>query len=155
MKLSLDTGVAIEVIRGREPHYRQWLETAEADGASLHLSSIVFHELMFGAMASAKPEFQMERVGWLASLMEVHPWTPDDAAEAARIRTDLARSATPVGAMDTLIAGQAVNNDWTLVTSNLRELIHVPNLSVLYWGDPSGPLNREQAWRQLMHRQPK
>lgn len=155
MKLSLDTGAAIEVIRGRQPHYREWLEAAEAEGASLHLSCIVFHELMFGAMASAKPEFQMERVGWLASLMEVHSWTPDDAAEAARIRADLARSATPVGDMDTLIAGQAVNNDWTLVTSNLRELIQVPNLSILYWGDASGPLNREQVWRQPMRRLPK
>ncbi len=152
MKLSLDTGVAIEVIRGRQPHYRQWLEAAEADGASLHLSSIVFHELMFGAMASAKPEFQMERVGWLASLMEVHPWTPDDAADAARIRADLARSATPVGAMDTLIAGQALNNDWTLVTDNLREFVRIPNLQILDWSDPAGPIDRSVAWKQLMQR---
>ena len=152
MKLSLDTGVAIEVLRGRQPHYREWLETAEADGATLHLSSIVFHELMLAAMTSATPKFQMERVGWLASLMEVETWTPDDAVEAARIRADLMKSATPVGAMDLLIAGQAINNDWTLVTGNLRELIHVSNLRIVDWSDPAGPVDRAQVWMRLMRK---
>jgi tRNA(fMet)-specific endonuclease VapC len=152
MKLSLDTGVAIEVIRGRQPHYREWLEAAEADGATLHLSSIVFHELMLGAMTSARPKFQMERVGWLAALMEVEPWTPDDAAEAARIRADLMKSSAAMGAMDILIAGQAINNGWTLVTGALRDLIHVPNLQILDWSDPAGPLNRDQAWLRVMRR---
>lgn len=152
MKLSLDAGVAIEVLRGRRPHYREWLEAAEADGATLHLSSIVFHELMMAAMTGAKPKFQMERVGWLASLMEIEAWTPDDAVEAARIRADLAKSGARIGTMDLLIAGQAINHDWTLVTGNLRELIHVPNLQIVDWSDPSGPRDRSQAWMQLMRR---
>ena len=152
MKLSLDTDVAIEVIRGGRPHYRAWLEQAERGGATLHLSSIVFHELIFGAMISNRPERQMERVDWLASRMEVRSWTPDDAIEAARIRADLRKSGTGVGGMDALIAGQALNGDWTLVTGNLREFIRVPNLQLLDWSDPAGPLDRDAAWMRLMRK---
>jgi tRNA(fMet)-specific endonuclease VapC len=152
MKLALDTSVAIEVLRGGQPHYRAWLEQSQAVGATLHLSSIVFHELMFGAMVSARPEHQMERVGWLTSRMAIHPWMPDDAAEAARIRADLRKSGTVVGTMDTLIAGQALNNDWTLVTDNLREFVRIPNLQILDWSDPAGPIDRSVAWKQLMQR---
>lgn len=152
MKLSLDTDVAIEVMRGRKPHYRVWLEQAQTGGATLHLSSIVFHELMFGAMNSDRPEHQMERVDWLAARMEVHPWTPDDAVEAARIRADLRKSGSSVGGMDALIAGQAVNGDWTLVTGNLREFIRVPTLKLMDWSDPTGPLDRDRAWMRLMQK---
>jgi tRNA(fMet)-specific endonuclease VapC len=148
VKLSLDTDVAIEVIRGRKPHYRSWLEQAQADGASLHLSSIVFHELMFGAMASARPQHQMERVAWLASVLEVHPWTPDDAIEAARIRADLQKIGFGIGGFDALIAGQAFNNGWTLVTGNVREFFRVQNLELQSWSDPSGPIDRSgiRSW---------
>ena len=150
MKLSLDTDVAIEVIRGRRPHYRAWLEQAQAGGASLHLSSIVFHELMFGAMASQRPEHQMERVAWLASTMEVHAWTPDDAVEAARIRADLKKTGSGVGGMDALIAGQALNCGWTFVTGNVREFLRIPRLDILSWSDPAGPLDRAEIQQRLM-----
>lgn len=50
MKLSLDSDVAIELMRGHRPHYRLRLEDALGSGASLHLSSIVLHELMHGEL---------------------------------------------------------------------------------------------------------
>ena len=155
MKLALDTDVAVEVIRGRRPHYRAWLEQAEADGASLHLSTIVFHELMCAAMGAPNPGRQMDRVGWLASQMEVDAWTPEDAIEAARIRADLGASEKVLGTMDALLAGQALNGGWTLVTGNLRAFFRVPNLPLLDWSDPAGPLDRASAWRRLIQRPPK
>lgn len=152
MKLSLDTDVAVEVIRGRHPHYRVWLEQSLSTGATLHLSSVVFHDLMFAAMTSDAPEQQMERVDALTSQMEVHAWTPDDAVEAARIRADLRRSGSELRGMDALIAGQAINGDWTLVSGNLRDFIRVPNLKLLDWSDPAGPLDRGAAWMRLIKR---
>jgi tRNA(fMet)-specific endonuclease VapC len=142
MKLSVDSDVAIEIIHGKHPHYRVWLEAARSDGAALHLSSIVFHELMLGAMVSARPEHQMQRVEWLASQMDVHSWTPDDAIEAARIRADLRLAGAEIGSMDTLIAGQAVNGGWTLVTGNVKEFIRIRHLAILSWADPDGPKDR-------------
>ena len=142
MRLSFDTDTAVEVIRGKKPHYRTWLEQAISDGATVHLSTIVFHELMFGAMVSARPEHQMQRVEWLAEQTEVHPWTPDDAMEAARIRADLALAGTKIGGLDTLIAGHAVNRGWTLVTGNVREFFRIPQLDIQSWANPAGPLDR-------------
>jgi tRNA(fMet)-specific endonuclease VapC len=142
MRLSLDTDVAIELIRGRHPHYRSRLQEVLDTGASLHLSSIVFHELMYGAMASARPEHHMRLVERLAAEAEVHSWSPDDAMEAARLRVDLRKSGVGIGGFDALIAGQALNADWTLVTGNLREFLRIRNLPILYWGDPERPLDR-------------
>ncbi|MDP3176011.1 MAG: PIN domain-containing protein [Phenylobacterium sp.] len=142
MRLALDTDVAIEVIRGRRPHYGEWLQDAEMAGATLHLSTIVVHELMFGAMASAHPADHMRLVEQLATRMEIHPWASDDAMEAARIRADLKTAGSTVGAMDVLMAGQAVSQGWTLVTGNVREFIRIPQLDILSWADPAGPLDR-------------
>jgi tRNA(fMet)-specific endonuclease VapC len=142
MKLSFDSDVAIELIRGTRPHYRLWLQEAQEAGASLHMSSIVFHELMYGAMISARPEHQMRLVERLATETEVLPWTPDDAIEAARLRADLEKSGFRIGGFDVLIAGQALNAGWTLVTGNIREYLRVTNLQLLFWGNPDGPLDR-------------
>lgn len=143
MKLCLDTDVAIELIRGVHPHYRIRLQEAQTAGATLHLSSIGFHELMFGAMSSSRPEHHMRLVERLAAEMEIGAWNAEDAMEAARLRADLRKSGSAIGGFDALIAGQARNAGWTLVTGNLREFLRVPGLSLIYWGDPGGPLGRE------------
>lgn len=149
MKLSFDTDAAIEVIRGRQPQYRSWLQDAQARGASLHLSSIVFHELMFGAMASARPEHHMRLVDLFASQFDVEHWSSADAMAAARIRTDLRRAGTTVGGLDALIAGQAVNGGWLLVTGNVREFYRIKELQILSWADPAGPLDRKALAGQI------
>jgi tRNA(fMet)-specific endonuclease VapC len=147
MKLCLDTDVAIELIRGSRPQYRERLQDAQSAGASLHLSSIAFHELMFGAMSSARPEHHMRLVARFAAEAEIGAWTAEDAMEAARLRADLRKSGAAIGGFDALIAGQALNSGWTLVTGNLREFMRVPGLPLLYWGDPSGPLDRAALLR--------
>lgn len=143
MKLGLDSDVAIELIRGTRPHYRLRLQEAHEAGATLHISSIVFHELMFGAMASARPEHHMQLVAHLAAETELCPWSPEDAIEAARLRAELRKAGVAIGGFDALIAGQALNGGWTLVTNNVRDFTRVRGLPLLYWGDPSGPLDCE------------
>jgi tRNA(fMet)-specific endonuclease VapC len=142
VKLALDTDVAIELIHGRRPQYRAHLEAAVEAGASLHLSSIVLHELMSGAMSSGRPEHHMLLVERLATETEIHAWTPDDAIEAARLRAELKKSGAEIGGFDALIAGQALNAGWTLVTGNFREFLRVGALPLLDWRDPGGPRDR-------------
>jgi tRNA(fMet)-specific endonuclease VapC len=148
MKLCLDSDVAIELIRGGRPHYRLRLQEAQEAGASLHLSSISFHELMAGAMSSERPEHHMRLVARFAAETEVSVWSADDAMEAARLRADLRKFGAAIDGFDALIAGQALNAGWTLVTGNVREFIPVRGLPLLYWGDPTGPLDRDA----LLHR---
>lgn len=138
MKLGLDTDVAIEILRGARPHYRVFLEDAEAEGAELCLSAIVVHELMYGAMISARPGHHLERVEWLATRMRVEPWSLGDAAEAARVRADLKRQGNTLGGLDALIAGQAINRGWALVTNNTRDFFRVSGLPLVDWSDPAG-----------------
>lgn len=139
MSLCLDTNAAIEVLRGQHPHFRAWLVQAEQDGRSLHMSPIVFHELMYGAHNSQRPDHHMAQVDRLASQMVLESWTPDDARAAARLRADLRRSGASLGSLDLLIAGQALNRGWTVITANLREFIRVKSLALEDWSDAAGP----------------
>ena len=50
-----------------------------------------------------------------------------------RIRAHLERQGTPIGALDTLIAAQALSAGCALVTNNEREFRRVPGLRVENW----------------------
>jgi tRNA(fMet)-specific endonuclease VapC len=57
----------------------------------------------------------------------------EDAAEAGELRAALARTGTPIGPYDTLIAAQARRRSAALVTLNRREFERVPGLIVTDW----------------------
>lgn len=138
MILSLDTNVVIELLRATTPHYRLRLDEARADGARAIISSIVLNELAFGALRSARPELHLQRIDALVSAIEVEPWTAEDALAAARVRVELEREGKGIGAFDTLIAGQAFNRGWTVVTANVWEFLRVKGLRLLDWSNPEG-----------------
>src|ERR1700730_10245280 len=50
-----------------------------------------------------------------------------DAEIAGAIRADLESIGKPIGAYDLLIAGQAIRNNLTLITANLRDLLESKN----------------------------
>jgi tRNA(fMet)-specific endonuclease VapC len=60
-------------------------------------------------------------------------FTTEDARAAAEVRTSLEGRGTPIGSFDTLIAGQALARDLTLVTRNRREFERVDGLRVEDW----------------------
>ena len=141
MSLCLDSNVFIDLLRRRKPHYRQRLTEAGSAGVSLHLSVLVLHELALGARRSGRPEHHMEQIAELTSGMSVHDWTADDAFEAAHVRAELGGGGFPIGRVDTLLAGQARNRGWTIVTANVREFARVPGLHVVDWSNPDGPID--------------
>ncbi|WP_284946918.1 type II toxin-antitoxin system VapC family toxin [Acidisoma cladoniae] len=95
------------------------------------LSSIVAHELYFGAYKSRKQAENLARVE--AHLFEVLPFDQQDARQAGELRAALSVSGTPIGPYDVLIAGQALAKGLTLITRNLREFERVPSLLVENW----------------------
>ena len=143
MNLCLDSSVVIDVLRGRTPIYRERLEEAEERGDSLTISSIVLHELVYGAMISADPAKQMARVEALTSRVHVEPWNVDDAMAAARLRAELKRNGNSIGSFDALIAGQALARGWIVVTGNLREFARVHGLSLIDWSISDRPVSAE------------
>lgn len=99
--------------------------------SEVSVSSIVIHELYYGAFKSKRAANNVVLVDELQ--FEVLEFTKDDARAAGEIRAQLAIKGTPIGPYDVLIAGQAKSRDATLVTQNLKEFGRVPGLRVVNW----------------------
>jgi tRNA(fMet)-specific endonuclease VapC len=136
--LLLDTSIVIDVLREDKPHYRLRLQEAIGSGRQLVISSFVLHELTYGAMISKKPEMELALIDKFVERAHVEAWSAEDAISTARLRADLKKDGLPIGAVDALIAGQALNRGWSLVTANIREFIRVDGLTVIDWSDPAG-----------------
>jgi Predicted nucleic acid-binding protein, contains PIN domain len=97
------------------------------------LSSVVVHELYFGAYKSQKIAFNLETLRLLLNDFPVLDFDRDDAREAGEIRADLKRRGMPIGPYDVLIAGQAKARGLTLVTNNTGEFARVVGLRLEDW----------------------
>jgi tRNA(fMet)-specific endonuclease VapC len=95
------------------------------------ISSIVVHELYFGAFKSTQIEANLSRIERLR--LAIVEFDREDAREAGAIRASLSRPGTPIGPYDALIAGQAKARGLTLVTRNTREFARVDGLKVENW----------------------
>ena len=128
MTFLLDTNVVIALIRlERSVVKRANLERP----TDIFTSSLVMHELRYGALKSARVAdnlAHLENVG-----LQVLDFTTSDGIAAAETRLNLERRGTPIGPIDTLIAGQALARDLTVVTRNTREFLRVPDLRVENW----------------------
>ena len=98
---------------------------------NIFVSSVVMHELFFGAFNSARIEANVDLIDGLA--FNVVPFDLDDARITGQVRAALKLAGTPIGPYDVLIAGQAVNRDYTLVTHNTHEFSRVPHLRLADW----------------------
>ena len=132
--IHLDTNVAIALLNARPLIVRARFDAACDGGETVFMSSIVFHELMYGAAASLRrSENEAKISGLLASGIELLPFDARDATDAADIRAHLRRRGTPIGNYDILIAGHARRQGALLVTANSREFSRVPGLQVTDW----------------------
>lgn len=130
----LDTNAVIALVTRRSDALLRRVE-AMAPGA-LALSSIVAHELYFGAYRSQKIEFNLETLRLLFADLVILDLDQEDARTAGEIRAALARQGTPIGPYDVLIAGQAKARGLTLVTSNLSGFQRVDGLKLEDWTQP-------------------
>lgn len=128
MSYLLDTNAVIALLRGVAPVARK---ARFVGSAGLLLSTIVRHELYFGAYGSDRTNETLRRIDGLA--LQVVAFDDVDARVAAELRSILKRAGTPIGPLDTLIAGQALARDLTVVTRNTREFLRVPDLRVENW----------------------
>jgi len=95
------------------------------------VSSVVIHELYYGAFTSQRVEQNVARVDALQ--FSVLEFDEADAREAGQIRAHLALKGKPLGPYDVLIAGQAKARELTLVTHNTTEFERVRGLKVEDW----------------------
>lgn len=133
MTLALDTNVFVDLTQGRRPKVRARYIEATLGAEPMVTSVIVHHELQFGVFASRDPGAAARHLADFVRDIVIEPLSQDDVVVAARVRVLLKRAGTPIGPYDLLIAGQALNRGWTLVTSNTREFSRIEGLALEDW----------------------
>jgi len=127
----LDTNAVITLVTRRSRPLLQRVEASEP--GSLGVSSIVAHELYYGAYRSQRVAFNLETLRLLFADLVILDLDRDDARVAGEIRADLARQGTPIGPYDVLIAGQAKARALTLATHNAGEFSRIRELRIEDW----------------------
>lgn len=124
-----DTNAVIALLNDAEsPLGRRARQHRPAD---ICISSIVAHELFYGAFKSRRAVHNVALVDSLQ--FEVLEFDKEDARQAGQIRAQLALRGTPIGPYDVLIAGQAKARQLILVTGNADEFKRVEGLSIEDW----------------------
>lgn len=128
--IHLDTIVAIALLNGCPQQVRTHFDAARDAQITIGLSSIVYHELMYGAAASARRRANEEKIALFIALGRIAliDFNGADASEAADIRAYLGLQGAPIGPHDVVIAAQARRTGTALVTANTSEFSRVPGL---------------------------
>jgi tRNA(fMet)-specific endonuclease VapC len=130
----LDTNACIVLINRTSAAVRNRFKKALSARAQIYVSSLVTFELWYGVAKSERQDLNTQRLqAFLAGPMILLPLEEQDARVAGSIRAALQASGTPIGAYDTLIAGQAMARQLTLVTANVSEFSRVKGLSWQDW----------------------
>lgn len=128
MKYLLDTNAVIAILNADERFFKKLEQYNESDFV---ISSIVLSELYYGAYKSQRTADNLAKIKLLS--FEILQFNQNDADVAGEIRAFLEKKGTPIGSYDTLIAGQALANNLTLITHNVREFERVQGLLLEDW----------------------
>jgi len=126
----LDTNTLIYYFKGMGSVADKLLRHPPRDIA---IPSIVLYKLEVGLAKSKEPEKRRGQLETLTDLVAILPLGAKEAQSAATIRASLEKVGTPIGPMDTLIAGTALANQGTLVTHNTKEFSRVDGLQITDW----------------------
>jgi tRNA(fMet)-specific endonuclease VapC len=127
----LDTDIASHAIRGKTPAVDARLSSISP--AQLCVSAVTRGELLFG-LKIKDDAFRLEKLieAFLRRVICLS-WDHAAATHFATIAADLHRAGTPIGHMDTMIAGHALACGAVLVTNNSPHFKRVPGLLVENW----------------------
>ena len=127
----LDTDTCSYAIRGDSAVLDARLAKEKPD--ALAISAVTRAELMFGLEKRGNPRALSRVVHGFLDRITVMPWDTAAADHFARLRASLERGGTPIGVMDTMIAGHALTLKATLVTNNLKHFQKVAALRLENW----------------------
>ena len=130
MRYALDTNTLIYFFKGQGEVARNLLAQAPAD---VMIPAVVVYEIETGIAKSTAPDKRSRQLAELLATVTVLPFDLAAARNAASIRARLERQGTPIGPMDTLIAGTALAHNATLVSHNTTEFQRIPELQLADW----------------------
>jgi tRNA(fMet)-specific endonuclease VapC len=131
MRYLLDTNICIQIIRQKPAGLLSRL-TALPVG-EVGLSTITVAELQVGVRKSREPGRNAEALALFLLPLEIAAFDYAAAEAYGRVRAALESAGTPIGPLDTLIAGHAASLDAILVTDNVAEFSRVPGLRIENW----------------------
>jgi len=127
----LDTNICIYIAKRRPPEVASRFERLRP--GEVGMSMITYGELLFGAEKSQHPQAVKDRLQRFVELVPVLPLPEESPRHYARIRSELERTGTPIGANDLWIAAHALASGLILVSNNLREFGRVTGLATENW----------------------
>ena len=131
MQYLLDSNALILLLNDKESALARRVRSYKP--GDIGISSIVMHELFYGAFKSQRSENNIALIDALR--LEVLDFDKEDARQSGELRAALAFQGTPIGPYDTLIAGQAKARNLILITHNTAEFARVPGLHIENWQD--------------------
>ena len=126
----LDTNILSELIK--HPQGLIFYKIKQVGEEKVCTSIIVASELKFGIKNKNSPRLA-QKLKIVLEAIDILPFTSPVDRFYAEIRHSLKMQGTPIGANDLLIAAHALSLNLILVTANVREFKHVPELKVENW----------------------
>jgi Predicted nucleic acid-binding protein, contains PIN domain len=131
MTYFLDANICIHFLNKTSPGViDKLLETRTRD---VKIPSVVAAELIYGAMKSARKDYNLARLETFLSVYETLPFTRDTARIYGQVRADLEHRGKLIGGNDMLIAATALAGSGTLVTDNIKEFSRIKALPLENW----------------------
>jgi tRNA(fMet)-specific endonuclease VapC len=134
MRYLVDTNTCIALIRKKPPAVL--VRITQHAITDIAISAITIAELQFGVSKSAMPEQNQQALHQFLIPFTILDFGYTATHAYGEIRAFLEAQGTPIGALDTLIAAQAIADALILVTSNTKEFSRVPNLILEDWSLP-------------------
>lgn len=136
MKWMLDTDACITLIRQQSAKLLRQLRAHPV--GEVGVSALTVAELFFGVEKSAHPARNRSALEQFLMPLEIAPFNPEASKRYGVVRADLERRGQAIGAIDTLIAAQALSLNATVVTHNRRDFSRVAGLRVEDWAAQGG-----------------
>jgi tRNA(fMet)-specific endonuclease VapC len=127
----LDTNICIHLIRHKPAALLERLTSLPV--GDVGVSAITVAELQAGVRKSREPERNAEALAMLLLPLVVADFDYAATEAYGRVRAYLESAGTPIGPLDTLIAGHAVSLDATLIADNVGEFGRIPQLRIENW----------------------
>jgi tRNA(fMet)-specific endonuclease VapC len=133
IRFMLDTNTCIYLIKYHPESIRKKLSSIPV--GEVAISAVVSAELWYGVAFSMKKKENEAALKDFLQYIEVLFWPKEAAPLYGKIRADLRKKGTPVGAMDLLIETHAIFLNTILVTNNYKEFSRIPELKLENWSN--------------------
>ena len=131
MTYLLDTNIVIYALKGTYPALQDRFKGVAAQ--SIAVPAVVLAEIEYGARKSRDYAETIRAYRAFTDVFEAVPFSRAAAGHYGRVRAELERKGTTIGANDLLIAATALAEDAVLVTHNTREFERVEGLRLEDW----------------------